>query len=79
VHYVSHMVDCSLQSRKGEKNAEIDLRKLARRMTDIMQTLDSEDRPHLANSLGELEKQRDRLLRAMFGAAAGGSATEKKP
>ena len=35
-------------------------------MKDVMQTLDSEDRPHLTQSLTELEKQRDRLLRANF-------------
>jgi arginine utilization protein RocB len=83
VHYAQRMVDCALQMRKGEKNAEknaeIDLRRLARRMTDIMRTLDSDDRPHLARSLVELDKQRDRLLHAMFGDAAGGGAGEKKP
>jgi hypothetical protein len=78
VQYVRRSVDCSLQERKGEKAAEIDLRKLIRRTKDVQQTLDSEDRPHLARSLTELEKQRDRLLRGIFGAAAGGAA-EKKP
>jgi len=83
VHYAQRMVDCSLQMHRGEKNAEknaeIELRRLSRRMTDIMQTLDSEDRPHLASSLVELDKQRDRLLHALFGDALGGGAGEKKP
>jgi hypothetical protein len=79
LHYASRSVDCSLQARKSEKAAEIDLRKLIRKMKDVMQTLDSEDRPHLAQSLVELEKQRDRLLHAIFGAAAGGSPPEKMP
>jgi hypothetical protein len=78
VHYATRSVDCSLQARKGEKAVEIDLRKLIRRMKDVLQTVDSEDRQTLTGSLTELEKQRDRLLRALFGAAAGG-APEKKP
>jgi hypothetical protein len=77
VHYVQRSVDCSLHTRKAEKGAEIDLRKLIRRMKDVQQTLDFEDRPHLAQSVLELEKQRDRLLNAMFGAAGGGA--EKTP
>jgi hypothetical protein len=78
VHYARRSVDCSLQAHKDEKNAEIDLRKLIQRMSDVRHALDSEDRPHLTRSLTELEKQRDRLLRSMFGTAAGG-APEKKP
>lgn len=78
LHYVRRSVECSLQAHKNEKNAEIELRKLIRRMRDILQTLDSEDRQHLARSVTELEKQRDKLLHAIFGTAAGG-APEKKP
>jgi hypothetical protein len=78
LHYARRSVDCSLQSHKGEKPAEINLRTLIRRMKDVMQTLDSEDRHHLAQSLAELEKQRDRLLRGIFGPAVGGTP-EKKP
>ena len=50
LHYARRSVDCSLQAHKGEKAAEIDLRELIRRMKDILQTLDSEDRPHLTRS-----------------------------
>jgi hypothetical protein len=78
LHYAQRSVDCSLQSHKGEKTTEINLRALIRRMRDIVQTLDSEDRQHLSQSITELEKQRDRLLRGIFGPAAGGSP-EKKP
>lgn len=78
LHYARRSVDCSLQAHKGEKAVEIDMRKLIRRMKDILQTLDSEDRPHLTRSLNELEKQRDRLLHSLFGTAAAG-APEKKP
>jgi hypothetical protein len=79
VHYAGRAVDCSLQARKGQKPAEIDLRKLIRRMKDVTQTLDSEDRPYLAESLVKLEKQRDRLLHAIFGVAAEGRSPENKP
>jgi ribosome recycling factor len=78
VRYVKRSVDCSLQLRKGEKDAEIELRELIRRANDVQKTLDTDDRPHLAQSVAELEKERDRLLGGMFGSAAGGPA-EKKP
>lgn len=76
--YARRSVDCSLRARKSEKATEINLRELIRRMDDISQTLDSVDRPHLSQVLAELEKQRQRLLQALFG-AAGGGAPEKKP
>ncbi len=79
LHYARRSVDCSLQARKGEKSTEIELRKLIRRIKDVTQTLDSEDRPHLTRAIIELDKQRDRVLRGIFGAAAPGGATEKKP
>jgi hypothetical protein len=77
VHYAQRSVDCSLHAQKSEKAEEIDLRKLIRRMKDISQTLDTEDRPHISQSLAELDRQRDRLLHSMFGAALGSSAQEK--
>ena len=46
-------------------------------MREILHRLDTEDRPHLAQSVTELEEQRDRLLHALFGAAAGGGQTEQ--
>jgi hypothetical protein len=78
LHYARRSVDCSLQFHKGEKPTEINLRTLIRRMRDVMQTLDSEDRAHLKQSVTELEKQRDRILRGIFGPAVGDSP-EKKP
>jgi hypothetical protein len=77
VRYARRSVDCSLHAQKSEKNEEIDLRKLIRRMKDVSQTLDSEDRPHIAQSLVELDKERDRLLHSMFGAALGSGAQGK--
>lgn len=78
VRYAKRSVDCSLQSRKAEKGTEIDLRKLIRKMRDVLQALDSEDRPHVSQSLSELEKQRDRMLQALFGTAAGGGQEKKR-
>jgi hypothetical protein len=78
LHYAGRSVDCTLEAHKHIKDAEIEMRGLIRRMNDVSQTLDSEDRAHLSKAMAELEKQRDRLLRALFGAAAGGGA-EKTP
>lgn len=73
LHYAGRSVDCALEARKHVKNAEIDLRELIRRMNDVRQTLDAEDRTQLTQAVAELEKQRDRLLQALFGPAAGRS------
>ena len=75
---VHRAVECSLQARKGEKKAEIELRTLSRRMKAIAQTLDSEERPYLSHALTEVESERDRLLHVLFGDAAG-TRVEKKP
>lgn len=79
MHYAGRSVDCSLHARKREKDTEIDLRRLIARTKELLHTLDSEERPQLSRSLAELEQQRDRLLHAIFGTAAGSSAPEKKP
>jgi len=78
VRDVGIAVDCSLQAHKAEKDAEIGVRELSRRMNTIRQALDIEERPYLGGALGELEKQRDRLLYGLFGDAYK-DATEKKP
>lgn len=78
VHYATRSVDCSVQSHKAEKSDEIELRKLIRRMKDVEQTLDSEDRPHLTRSMAALDEQRTRLLQAMFGAAAANGGGKKR-
>ncbi len=79
LHYVGRSVDCSLQAHKREKDTEIDLRHLIERMNDLLHTLDTEQRPQLSRALTELEAQRDKLLHAIFGTAAGSSTSEKKP
>jgi hypothetical protein len=73
LHYAQRSVECTVQSRKRRKAAEIELRGFIRRMNDVARTLDSEDRQHLTEVLAELERQRDRLLQSIFGAAAANS------
>lgn len=76
---VGRSVDCSLQARKREKDTEIDLRRLIAHTKEILHTLDTDERPQFSRSLTELEEQRDRLLHAIFGAAASDSTPETKP
>jgi len=75
-------VDCAVAARKGEKAAEIDIRKMVRRLDELMRSVDMEDREHLTQTISALEQQRDRLLVALFGTVADKAAdraAEKKP
>ena len=67
VHYAQRGVECTLQSRKHQKAAEIELRGLIRRMNEVVRTLDTDERPQLTDAIAQLEKERDRLLQAIFG------------
>lgn len=78
LYYAGRSVDCTLEAHKRIKSAEIEMRELIRRMNDVRQTLDSDNQAQLSQALAQLEKQRDRLLRALFGPAAGG-AKENTP
>lgn len=75
---VHRAVECSLHAARTQKKAEIELRKISRRMATIAQAVESEERPNLAHAQAEVEKERDRLLHALFGDAAT-SPAEKKP
>lgn len=79
LEYAARAVDCSLQARKREKATEIELRRLIERMKELSRNLDTDEQPHLSRSLTGLEEQRDRLLHAIFGAAAGTGTPETKP
>jgi hypothetical protein len=78
LHDVGHAVECSLKAPKYQKNAEIELRRLSRRINEMEKSLEAEESPYLRSAQAEVERQRDRLLHAMFGDAAG-NGTEKKP
>jgi sugar diacid utilization regulator len=74
LHYAQRSVDCAVEAHKAEKSAEIELRRLTRRLDEIGRTVESEERQHIAQSISEFDKQRDRLLKALFGSDAGGAA-----
>lgn len=67
VRYAKRAAEGSLQSRKRQKKTEIALRKLARRITDIGQTLAVDDRPALDEAVDVIEQLRTELLTSMFG------------
>lgn len=57
----------SMQSRKRQKKTEIGLRRLTKRMKDIVQTLNFEDRAPVQQVIRSVEKARIDLLSSMFG------------
>jgi hypothetical protein len=58
--------DYSIQSRKHEKQAEIAMRKMTRRLGDLKHTVIREDQQAVQDTLDHLDKIRDDLLLAMF-------------
>lgn len=58
--------DASIQSRKHEKNIEIDVRKMADRLRDIKRTLAFEDQAPVDKAIRRLEDVRTTLLNEMF-------------
>ncbi len=67
VQYAQKGTKASIQSRKHQKHTEISLRKMAKRMTDIAQSLELDDRAPVQQGEKQIEKLRDELLSAMFG------------
>jgi len=70
VRYARRAVECTIQSHKYQKSAEIELRGLIRRMNELARTLDADERSQLTQAIAELEQERDRLLEAIFGSQA---------
>jgi hypothetical protein len=66
VNYARKAADGSIQARRREKKTEIALRKLAKRLTDINQTLAIDDRPEVAEAIKSVEKMRSDLLMSLF-------------
>jgi hypothetical protein len=58
--------DYSIQSHKHEKQIEIEVRRMTRKLTDIKRTLTREEQPALDNAIAHLQRVRDDLLLAMF-------------
>lgn len=58
--------DYAIQSHKHEKQSEIAIRKMVRKLTDMNHSVAHEDQPQIENTIARLEKVRDDLLVAMF-------------
>jgi hypothetical protein len=58
--------DYSIQTHKHEKETEIAVRGMTRRLNDILHTLGHEDQEAVHDALKRLQRVRDDLLKAMF-------------
>ena len=58
--------DYAIQSRKHEKQSEIAIRKMARKLADLKHTVSHEDQEQVQSAIDRLQRVRDDLLLAMF-------------
>jgi hypothetical protein len=58
--------DAAIQSHKHEKQSEIAIRKMARKLGDMKHTVSREDQEQIQKTIDRLEQIRDDLLAAMF-------------
>jgi hypothetical protein len=58
--------DYAIQSHKYQKQTEIAVRAMTRRLNDLMRTLPKEDQPAVHDAITRLQRVRDDLLAAMF-------------
>ena len=58
--------DYSIQSKKHQKQTEISVRAMTRKLTDILHLLGHEDQAPVRDAITRLEKVRDDLLTSMF-------------
>jgi hypothetical protein len=58
--------DYAIQSHKHEKQSEIAIRKMARKLADLKHTVSHEDQEPIQNAIEHLQRARDDLLLAMF-------------
>lgn len=58
--------DYSIQSHKHQKQSEIAVRAMTRKLNDILHTLGREDQGAVKDALSRLERVRDDLLASMF-------------
>lgn len=58
--------DYSIQSHKNQKQIEIAVRGMARKLTDLMHTLPHDEQAPLQEAIKRLQRVRDDLLIAMF-------------
>jgi hypothetical protein len=58
--------DYSIQSHKHEKQSEIAIRKMARKLADMKHTVSHDDQEQVQTTVDRLQRIRDDLLAAMF-------------
>jgi hypothetical protein len=58
--------DYSIQSHKHEKQSEIAIRRMARKLADMKHTVSHEDQAQVQTTVDRLQRIRDDLLAAMF-------------
>ena len=58
--------DYSIQSHKYQKQSEIAVRGMTRRLTNILHTLGLADQPAVKDAMNRLDRVRDDLLASMF-------------
>ena len=66
VSYSELARDYSIQSHKHQKQTEIAIRAMTRKLTDLLHVLGREDQGPVKEAISHLERVRDDLLAAMF-------------
>ena len=66
IAYAEQARDSAIQSHKREKQSEIAIRKMTRKLTNLKHTVTHEEQPQIQNAIDRLERIRDDLLAAMF-------------
>jgi hypothetical protein len=66
VAYAELARDYAIHSHKHEKQSEIAIRKMVRKLTDMNHAVSHEDQPQIQNTIDRLQGIRDDLLAAMF-------------
>lgn len=64
--YAEQARDYAIRSHKYEKQTEIAVRGMIRKLNDILHTLPHEEQAPLKDAIGRLQRVRDDLLGAMF-------------
>jgi hypothetical protein len=72
VRYATRAAEAAQKSRKHLKKTEIMLRGTGRRLDDLRETLNFDDRPYVQAAVDQVEKARQRLVDQMFGLSSKG-------
>ena len=67
LRYAKRGTDAAIQSRKNEKNAEITLRKMAKRIHEVGESLALDDRAPVFKVEDQMDDLRDKMLATLFG------------